>query len=250
MRALLLGPTFCDVSLPVARMLLDGVPSIVLVPFAAPPSRWPALHAELAAALGVEVIDLDSVADPIATVERAHAFAVPAGNTWQLVCVLRRTGLMPALRRRVAQGVPYLGLGAGAVVASPTISTTADPPMCDPQGLDGLHLVPFHVAQLPTRCERTGHGHCGACSETERRLVELTTGIERAWVAGLRPGGGLLIEGRAIEVIGEAPVALFHDGSACAELLPGGVEAGFLLDEGSTRHHHHRVGRRTRCRGA
>jgi dipeptidase E len=249
MRALLLGPTLCDVSLPVARVLLEGVSSIVLVPFAAPPSRWPALHAELADALDVEVIDLDSVGDPIATVEQAHAFAVPAGNTWQLVCVLRRTGLMPALRRRVAQGVPYLGLGAGAVVASPTISTTADPPTCDPQGLDGLHLVPFHVAQLPRLCERAGHGHCRSCSETERRLVELTMGIERAWVAGLRPGGGLLIEGRDIEVIGEAPVALFHDGTACAD-LPGGVEAGFLLDEGARLRHHPRIGRRTRCRGA
>jgi dipeptidase E len=249
MRALLLGPTLCDVSLPVARVLLEGVSSIVLVPFAAPPSRRPALHAELTAALGVEVIDLERAEDPIAAVERAQAFAVPAGNTWQLVCVLRRTGLMPALRRRVAQGVPYVGLGAGAVVASPTISTTADPPTCDPQGLDGLHLVPFHVAQLPSRCERAGHGQCRCCLESERRLVELTRGIERAWVAGLRPGGGLLIEGRAIEVIGEVPVPLFH-GGACTE-LPGGVEAGFLLDEGAARRgHHHRVGRRTRCRGA
>ena len=43
--------------------------------------------------------------------------------------------------------------------------------------------------------------------------------------------------------------ALFHDGSACAD-LPGGVEAGFLLDEGARFRHHHRIGRRTRCRGA
>jgi dipeptidase E len=62
--------------------------------------------------------------------------------TFRLFTELHRSGLLEVIRRRVAHGMPYIGSGAGAIVARPTLKTTKDTPIVEPP--------PFEAA----RCHR------------------------------------------------------------------------------------------------
>jgi dipeptidase E len=70
-------------------------------------------------------------ADPAEALEKAPAVFVGGGNTFRLLGELYQRNLLDVLRRRVREGMPYLGVSAGTNVACPTISsktTGASPP--------------------------------------------------------------------------------------------------------------------------
>jgi dipeptidase E len=159
---------------------------------------------------------------------------VAGGNAWCLAHNLRLLGLADPIRKRVAEGAPLLAWGAGAVMASPTIVTTADHPTCDPRGVEGLHLVPFHIAALPAPCDHQTDDHCSACGEAEARVVDVSVGEADRWIVGLPPKGGLLVADRHVDVVGTEPVRVFRAGRARAHLGRGN-QARFLLDEGKPR---------------
>lgn len=91
----------------------------------------------------LEVVSIHRFADPIAAVKEAEAFYVGGGNTFRLLKNIYETGIMPAIREKVAQGTPYVGtrynpfyhslmrnnLSAGANVATASIHTTNDMPI-------------------------------------------------------------------------------------------------------------------------
>ena len=91
------------------------------------------------------LVGIEEKEDPLAAVESAEAIYVGGGNSFLLVSALHEMGLVAAIRRRVLEGTPYLGVSAGANVASPTMMTTNDMPIVLPPSFDSMGVVPFQI---------------------------------------------------------------------------------------------------------
>jgi dipeptidase E len=176
------------------------------------------------AALGANVIGVHRAHDAIDAVRQAQAIAVGGGNTWNLLRELRRNRLLPVIRDRVLAGMPYIGWSAGSNIACPTIMTTNDMPICDPGGFDALALVPFQIN--PHYLHGNPHGFKG--ETREERIREFGVLHPEVWVAGLREGTGLRVEGRSIALFGEADCRIFRGTGPAREVKPGD-DVAFLL---------------------
>lgn len=244
MRALLIGPLTGADSLSnetrrTAAELLAGCGPIALIPYGERAATRTHLAEQVEAAIGRPVTRVDTAPDAIAAVLAAEAIVVAGGNTWCLAHHLRESGLVAPIRMRVAEGVPFLAWGAGAVMASPSLMTTSDLPECLPPGLDGLHLVPFHVASLPVACPEPLDHHCPSCQTTEDRIAQLSLRHDRRWIVGLGPGAAVLVDGGEVDVVGGDTLPLYRGGRANWCLRPG-IDGRFLLDEPGGRHTSHR----------
>jgi dipeptidase E len=166
--------------------------------------------------MGFELTSVHTADDPVRAVRDAEAIVVGGGNTFHLLRSLYRHDLLEPIRARVNAGAPYIGWSAGSNIACPTIKTTNDMPIIEPPGLQALGLVPFQIN--PHYLDAHPEGHQGETRE-ERLLefLELNPGI---YVAGLREGRMLRIEGGNIRLIGSNSVRIFLHGQAAKEYLP------------------------------
>src|SRR5512134_324825 len=178
------------------------------------------------AKLGASVTGLHRAHDPVAAIRSAQAIVVGGGNTWNLLRELRAHRLvLPALRQRVLDGVPYIGWSAGSNIASPTIMTTNDMPICDPGGFDALALVPFQIN--PHYLHGNPPGFKG--ETREERIAEFGVLHPDSWVAGLREGTGFRIEDRSMRLLGDKECRIFR-GTQEARELKATDDFSFLLE--------------------
>jgi dipeptidase E len=150
---------------------------------------WDAYAARVAEALGplgVRVRPVHASDDPAGVVRDAAAVAVGGGNTFHLLAHLYRSGLLGAVRDRVAAGAPYLGWSAGSVVACPTLQTTNDMPVVEPPAFAALGLVGVQI-----NAHYTDFHPPGFQGETRaERLAEFVAANPDAAVVGLPEGAG------------------------------------------------------------
>jgi len=174
--------------------------------------------------LGFEVYSIHREKEPCQAVKDALAIAVGGGNTFHLVYKLHELRLMKAIREAVENGLPYMGWSAGANLACPTMRTTNDMPIIEPESLDCLNLINFQINPHFLDSNIEGHG-----GETrEQRLEEFMVINNNIYVAGLREGTLLSIDGDNIELIGEKPMRLLKFGMDPKEVKPGAT-IDFLL---------------------
>ena len=208
-----------------------GVSRLLFVPFALHDQKdyWEIARRRFAA-FGIEVDRLEAGAHAPAAVENAAGVFVGGGNTFRLLDLMQRSGIIEPIRRRVAAGMPYMGSSAGTVVACPTIKTTNDMPIVFPASFDALGLVPFQINCHyidPDPASR----HMG--ETRERRLAEFLEDND-AVVIGLREGAMLRVVGSAggggleVELRGTAGARLFRRGAAPVEQGPGPALADLL----------------------
>ena len=169
--------------------------------------------------MGCGLDSLHEAPDPRSAVTRAEALFVGGGNTFRLLKTLQELLLLQAIRRRVAEGMPYIGSSAGSVVACPTIRTTNDMPIVEPAGLEALGLVSFQI-NAHYLDEDPASTHMG-----ERREVRLRQFHEenREPVVGLREGTSLRVEGDSVTLQGGRPARVFRRGREPMEVAPGSV---------------------------
>jgi dipeptidase E len=165
---------------------------------------------------GREVVSLHTVPDPVKALDGCDAVAVGGGNSFQLLRMLYKTGLLRAIADKVKRGMPYVGWSAGSNVACPTIMTTNDMPITEPPSLRAMHLVPFQIN--PHYTEKTIEGHGG--ESRDQRIAEYLVLAPRAAVVGLREGSLLRVEGDRMTLVG-ADMKLFRAGKEAMEVKAG-----------------------------
>ena len=178
------------------------------------------------AASGVEVDSIHRHNDAVRAVEQAQAIAVGGGNTFHLLKNIQALGLIETIRNRVMGGIPYVGWSAGANLACPTICTTNDMPIVEPQNFSALHLIPFQINPHYTDFFDPKHG-----GETrEQRLAEYLAANPGMYVAGLREASMFYVEGNSLRLHGDRPLRVFKYGQPPKEYRAGD-DLNFLLQE-------------------
>ena len=221
------GEEYLRYPLPEIGRFLQGVREIVFVPYAAVTFSYAEYERRVQARfaeLGIRVRSVHRAGDPAALVRRAEAICVGGGNTFALARKMQQQGLMQAILRRIRAGVPYVGWSAGSNVCCPTISTTNDMPIVQPESFRAIGAVKFKIN--PRYLDANPAGHAG--ETREQRIREYIEANPRRWVAGLREGCMLRYDGGRLELIGGRPMRMFRKGVEPFEVEPGG-DLSFLL---------------------
>lgn len=212
------------------RDFLGDVRAVTFVPYAAVTigyDEYAARVREAFGALGYEARSVHLEQDPTETILRAEAIVVGGGNTFHLLHLLERTGLLQAIGERVRAGVPYVGWSAGSNIACPTIRTTNDMPIVEPRSLGALGLVPFQLNPHFTDWQQPGHR-----GETRTdRLNEFIAVNRDVTVVGLREGGILRLEGDRLSLGGIPDDAVLFRHGTDPRPVQKGADLGFLLRE-------------------
>ncbi|MGB8506907.1 MAG: dipeptidase PepE [Pyrinomonadaceae bacterium] len=166
--------------------------------------------------LGYEAHSLHEARDARVAVGEAVAIVIGGGNTFHLLREMYAVGIVEALRERVEGGAPYIGWSAGSNVACPTIKTTNDMPVVEPQSFDALNLVPFQINPHYTEARLEGHH-----GETrDERLAEFVQANRSVRVVGLREGSALRVENQSIRLLGDKPARIFVNDSPATDVQP------------------------------
>lgn len=212
------GTGYLDHAMDAVRDFLGTARRLAFVPFALKDQQAYTERARARfAAEGIEVAGLTADAEGSAALEAAEAVFVGGGNTFRLLDSLQRSGLLAHLRGRVRDGMPYLGASAGTNIAAPTIRTTNDMPIVEPEGFEALGLVPFQINPHyldPDPLSR----HMG--ETREERLLQYLEENEGP-VVGLREGAWLRREGGDLRLEGRAGARIFRRGRDPEEVQPG-----------------------------
>jgi dipeptidase E len=174
--------------------------------------------------IGIEIISIHHFKDPKSAVENASAIVVGGGNTWQLLKLLIENDLIGVIRKKVLTGTPYVGWSAGSNVACPTIKTTNDMPVVEPDSFAAFNLIPFQINPHYTDSNPAGH----AGETREQRIEEFIEVNESVFVVGLREGTMLLCENKKLKLLGNKTARIFKKRTSPLELGTGD-DLSFLL---------------------
>ena len=166
--------------------------------------------------MGYELESLHRKPDGREAVLSAAAFFIGGGNTFRLLNELYRRELLEPIRKRVAEGIPYMGSSAGSNVAGPTIKTTKDMPIVQPPSFDSLGLIDFQISphyQDPDPAST----HMGETQE--ERIAQYLEENTRP-VAGLREAAFLRVASGKVILDGEAGCRIFRHGAKPVEAMP------------------------------
>lgn len=165
--------------------------------------------------LGHSIKSIHQYNDPIKAVAEAKAIAVGGGNTFHLVYMLHKLGLIEPIQKKVNEGMPYMGWSAGANVACPSMKTTNDMPIIEPASFNCFNLVPFQINPHFLDANPDGHG-----GETRQQRIEEFMEINKdIYIAGLREGTLFQIEDDKVVLKGKKPLCLFINGKM-KDMLP------------------------------
>jgi dipeptidase E len=215
----------------IKEFLGDNPLKVLFIPYAAVTFSFDVYEEKVAERfreIGHEIISIHHFSDPIAAVQDATAIAVGGGNTWKLLKMIRENHLIDVVRTKVIAGTPYIGWSAGSNVACPTIKTTNDMPVVEPDSFAAFDLVPFQIN--PHYLDGNPAGHAGETREQRiEEFIETNPGI---FVAGLREGTMLLCENNKICLFGNKNIRIFRKGVQPVE-LGNKDDLSFLLKKGS-----------------
>ena len=163
---------------------------LLFFPFAAVTTSFAAYSAmarKRFAKMGYRVVGAERLSASAAG--RFGAFVAGGGNTFRLLHEMQRRGWLKKVERAVRKGAPYIGWSAGSNLACPTIRTTNDMPIIEPQSLSAMGLLPFQLNPHYTERALSRHG-----GETrDQRLAEFLALNPKLKVLGLREGSLLRV---------------------------------------------------------
>ena len=207
------------------RDFLGDVKRVLFVPFALHDrDQYAATAQQRFARMGYELSSIHTAADPRQAVADTDAIFIGGGNTFRLLKSLYDAELLEPIRRRVADGMPYIGSSAGSNVAAPTIKTTNDMPIVQPPSFQALGLVWFQINPHYLDADKNST-HMG--ETREQRLIQYLEENDTP-VAGLREGAMLRIEDNITLLKGSTGARIFRRGFEPVETSPGDQLDAFL----------------------
>ena len=203
------------------REALGAIKRVLFVPFALyDRDAYAAQARKRFEEMGFALESIHEATDPKAAgnkIDKAEAIFIGGGNTFRLLDSLHRFDLLGTIRRRVQEGMLYIGSSAGAVVASPTIKTTNDMPIVEPPSFNSLGLISFQINAHYLDADPNST-HMG-----ETREVRINQFLENndIPVVGLREGCMIRVEQGVHLLKGRTNARIFRRGSNPVELEPG-----------------------------
>ena len=206
---------------------LEGIDEVVFVPYAAVTFSYDEYEAKVQDRLneiGVKVRSIHHAINKRNFIRHAKAIMIGGGNTFALLKKMQEEDLLDMIFHRVKAGVPYIGWSAGSNVTCPTICTTNDMPIVQPESFKAIGAVKFQIN--PHYLDANPEGHAG--ETREQRIEEYIEANPRRYVVGLREGCMLRLQGGKLELIGSRPMRIFKRGQAPYEVVSGD-DLSFLL---------------------
>jgi len=199
----------------------QGCASVLFVPYASPGGmsydEYTDRVARQFATIGLGVEGIHTWPEPALAVGETAGLFIGGGNTFLLLRELYRQDLLPLIRSRVEEGMPYMGSSAGSNVAGLTIGTTNDMPIVHTPSFDALGLVPFNLNPHYLDPD-PGSTHMGETRQT--RIQEFHVQNPEP-VIGLREGAWLRVAGPAVRLEGRGGARLFRHDREPEELAAG-----------------------------
>jgi len=174
--------------------------------------------------IGHDIVSIHHFDDMKSAIENAEAIVIGGGNTWHLLKTMQDNNLIDAIRKKVLSGTPYVGWSAGSNVTCPTIKTTNDMPIIEPQSFSALNLIPFQIN--PHYLDANPEGHGGETRED--RIMEFIEVNKDTYVTGLREGCMFVVNDNTIKLTGKRTCRIFKYGQKPYE-LSNNDDFNFLL---------------------
>ena len=221
------GEPYLQYPMPRIDAFLGAVREVVFVPYAAVTFSYAEYEAKVQARFaeaGIKVRSVHRAQDPRHMIREAQAICIGGGNTFALTRKLQEQGLIKAILTKIKAGTPYMGWSAGSNVCCPTICTTNDMPIVEPESFKAIGAVKFQIN--PHYLDANPEGHAG--ETREQRIMEYIQANPRRYVVGLREGCMLRYEEGKLELIGDRPMRIFKKGIEPYE-VHAGDDLSFLL---------------------
>ncbi|NNJ54989.1 MAG: dipeptidase PepE [Bacteroidia bacterium] len=155
----------------ISSFVEEHTENIIFIPYAAASFSFDEYTENVNNALqdfNIAVKNIASFDNPIEAINQASAIFVGGGNTFHLVNQMQEKGLIEAIQKKVKSGTPYVGWSAGSNVFCPSICTTNDMPITQPQSFNALNLIDLQIN--PHYTEKTIPNHGG--ESRDQRLKE------------------------------------------------------------------------------
>jgi dipeptidase E len=152
------------------------------------------------------------------------AIVVGGGNTFQLANLLQKHKLLKPIQKAVEGGKPFIGWSAGSNICCPTIKTTNDMPIVEPESFSGLNLIPFQINPHYTEATLPNHGG----ESREMRINEFITLNQSTYVVGLPEGSLLRNENEQLFFAGKGWGKIFKYGTE-PQTIKDGDDLSWLL---------------------
>lgn len=193
----------------IASAVNECMENIVFIPYAAVGFSYEEYTQKVNNALeevGVKVTNLADYENEKEAIKNATAIFVGGGNTFHLLKSLQDKDLIKGIQEKVANGTTYVGWSAGSNIASPTICTTNDMPIVQPQSFNALNLIADQINPHYTELTIANHGG----ESRKKRLEEYLAVNLEARVICLPESSYLLLDKGVMNYFGEANAKLLQ----------------------------------------
>lgn len=210
------------------RKFLKKNSNILFIPYARPSGISHTEYTKIAynrfKKMDFELTGIQTYKNPKKAIIKAEAIFIGGGNTFVLLNDLYKKNILKIIRKKVSEGMQYIGTSAGSNVACKSIKTTNDMPIIYPPSFKALNLVPFNINPHYIDPQPESK-HMGETRET--RIKEFHF-YNKEYVVGLREGAMLNINNDKTTLKGTTGAKVFKKGVETKEYKPGDT-LNFLL---------------------
>jgi dipeptidase E len=221
------GQSYLQFALRPIQDFLNHSKKVAFIPYAAVSFSFEEYYKKVSKVFGQSPFSIGSIhatGDPFKIIEDCDAIMVGGGNTFALLKRIKDFRLLEVIQEKVLTGTPFVGWSAGSNLAGPTICTTNDMPIVDPEGFNSFGFLPFQIN--PHYLEAKLEGHMG--ETRDQRLQEYIELNQGTFVVAIPEGSYLELSNGELRYHGSKPGMMFKYGRE-VENFDENIDLSFLL---------------------